>query len=113
MLKLHVISAVTLALMSTSAFARDERPGSPTNGGPSIEQIFQFMDADQDGFIAKDEAKGPLADHFDMIDSDENGMISVEEMQVAMDERAKMEGNHQDGDHHNSADDDESEDEGQ
>ncbi len=51
---------------------------------PSPEQIFGFMDANQDGFIAKDEAKGPMVQHFDAIDADKDGKIALAELKTAM-----------------------------
>ena len=86
MTKLQAIFAVSLMALSTAAIAQD----APPQGGPSVEQIFQFLDADQDGFIQKSEAQGPLVDHFDMIDADKDGKISADELKAAMAARDKM-----------------------
>jgi Ca2+-binding EF-hand superfamily protein len=50
---------------------------------PSYEELLEDMDADEDGKISKDEAKGPLNDHFDEIDKDEDGYITEEEFKNA------------------------------
>lgn len=83
MKKLLALSAASLMLLSTNAVAQD--------GMPSVEQIFGFLDADQDGFIQKSEAQGPMVEFFDMIDADKDGKVSPAEMTTAMEQRAKME----------------------
>jgi len=50
---------------------------------PSYEELLEDMDADEDGKLSKDEAKGPLNDHFDEIDKDEDGYITEEEFENA------------------------------
>ena len=86
MTKLQATFAVSLMALSTAAIAQD----APSQGGPSVEQIFQFLDADQDGFIQRSEAQGPLVEHFDMIDADKDGKISPDEVKAAMAARDKM-----------------------
>lgn len=83
MKKLLALSAASLIMLSTHAVAQD--------GMPSVEQIFGFLDADQDGFIQKSEAQGPMVEFFDMIDADKDGKISPAELTTAMEQRAKME----------------------
>lgn len=77
------LSATAVALMLVSSALAQNAPPSGA-GMPSPEQIFAFMDANKDGFIAKDEAKGPMAQHFDHVDGDKDGKISVEELKTAM-----------------------------
>ena len=45
--------------------------------------MFAQMDVNKDGKIAKEEAKGPLAENFAKIDANEDGFISLEEMKAA------------------------------
>lgn len=80
--------AISLMALSTAAMAQDAPP--PPQSGPTVEQIFQFLDYDQDGFIQKSEAQGPLAEHFDMVDTDKDGKISPDEVKAAMAMRDKM-----------------------
>ena len=78
-----IIAALTFA--SAAMAQSDGPPPMPPGGGmPSPEQIFAFMDANQDGFIAKDEAKGPMVQHFDAIDANKDAKISLAELTTAM-----------------------------
>lgn len=84
MLKSIAITAA-LVLAPAAIAQQDSSPPTPQGGGmPSPEQIFGFMDANKDGFIAKDEAKGPMAQHFDHVDADKDGRISPVELKTAM-----------------------------
>ena len=47
---------------------------------PSPEQTMERMDANKDQMISKEEAKGPLADHFDELDKDKNGVLTKTEL---------------------------------
>jgi Ca2+-binding EF-hand superfamily protein len=73
---------IAASVLASSAMAQNAPP--PGAGMPSPEQIFAFMDANKDGFIAKDEAKGPMAQHFDHVDGDKDGKISVDELKTVM-----------------------------
>jgi EF hand len=74
-----------LAFASTAIAQDDSPPQMPRGGGmPSPDQIFAFMDANKDGFIAKDEAKGPMVQHFEHLDGDKDGKISPDELKNAM-----------------------------
>lgn len=50
---------------------------------PAPSEIFDKLDTDQSGRISAEEAKGPMAKHFDRIDKDGDGMVSQAEMQEA------------------------------
>ena len=50
---------------------------------PSIEEIFEHMDANEDGKLSKKEVKGPLSRDVDRIDANEDGFISKEELEKA------------------------------
>ena len=79
-------SLVVLAafIMSPAVMAQDAPPPPPAGGVPQPEQIFAFLDADKDGFIAKDEAQGPLVQYFGNIDTDKDDKISMAELKTAM-----------------------------
>jgi hypothetical protein len=83
MSKLRLVSAASLMLLSTAAFAQD-------GAMPTAEQIMGFLDGDQDGFIQESEAQGPLAENFALIDADKDGKVSPAELQAALDMKAKM-----------------------
>ncbi|MBF0381707.1 MAG: EF-hand domain-containing protein [Magnetococcales bacterium] len=50
----------------------------------SAERLIENADGDGDGSISRDEAKGPLALHFDKADTDGNGFVSQEELQQGL-----------------------------
>lgn len=79
-------SLVVLAafIMSPAVIAQDTPPPAPSGGMPQPEQIFAFLDANKDGFIAKDEAQGPLVQYFGNIDTDKDDKISMVELKTAM-----------------------------
>ena len=39
------------------------------------------LDTNKDGKISKDEAKGPMVQHFDQIDANSDGFVSKEELE--------------------------------
>jgi hypothetical protein len=84
-MKISLPLLAALALASPAIAQQDSPPPMAPGGGlPSPEQIVAFMDADKDGLIAKDEAKGPLAQHFDFIDADKDAKVSLAELKTAM-----------------------------
>ena len=78
------LALVAALVLTPVAIAQTSPPVAPGGGMPSPEQIFAFMDANKDGFIAKDEAKGPLEQNFDYVDGDKDGKISPEELKTVM-----------------------------
>lgn len=60
----------------------NERNGE-RQGRPTVEELFEKMDADEDGQLSKEEVKGPLLEMFDDIDTDEDGYLSEEEINNA------------------------------
>ncbi len=79
---LKSFTALSALLLSPAVMAQDASP--PSGGTPQPEQIVAFMDADKDGFIAKDEAQGPLVQYFGMVDADKDDKISLVELKTAM-----------------------------
>lgn len=84
-MKKSIAIVAVLTFASAVMAQQDSPPPMPPGGGmPSPEQIFAFMDANKDGYIAKDEAKGPLEQNFDYVDSDKDSKISPDELKTAM-----------------------------
>jgi len=61
----------------------EERKGSHREQGerPSVAQIFQRMDIDKNGKLSIKELKGPLANNFSKIDANDDGFISRDELE--------------------------------
>lgn len=81
---LKSFAVLSALLLSPAVMAQDAPPPPPSGGTPQPEQIVAFMDADKDGFIAKDEAQGPLVQYFGMVDADKDDKISLVELKTAM-----------------------------
>ena len=62
---------------------RDRGQGGVRGERPDASQILAQMDANKDGMLSKDEAKGPLQESFSKIDTNQNGFISKEELENA------------------------------
>jgi len=52
-----------------------------------VREAFNRLDANQDGKISKEEARGLIREHFDQIDSNKDGFISFDELTKAAKER--------------------------
>jgi len=86
--KLLAIGALTLISIvsyasSGSSFVSFNQGGPQQGGPPSFDSLLEEMDANEDGLLAEDEVKGPLAENFSTIDTDEDGYISEEEFNNA------------------------------
>ena len=81
---LKSLAALSALLLSPALMAQDAPPPPPSSGGPQAEQIFAFLDANKDGFIARDEAQGPLVQYFANIDADKDDKISMDELKAAV-----------------------------
>jgi hypothetical protein len=81
-LMLKSFAVLSALLLSPAVMAQDAPP--PSGGVPQPEQIFAFLDADKDNFIARNEAQGPLVDYFAIIDADKDEKISMAELKAAI-----------------------------
>ena len=65
-------------------FGRRQRTGRRGGFGqrrkPDAEELLKRMDANGDGAISRDEARGPMIERFKLMDADGNGAVSREEM---------------------------------
>ena len=80
MRKIVFAAAVAAALAAAGAVTAQPAPGQ---GPPDPAAVIARMDTNKDGAIQKDEAKGRLADAFDMIDANHDGKITAEELAAA------------------------------
>jgi Ca2+-binding EF-hand superfamily protein len=75
--------ALSAALLPFSLQAQSDNAdgnGQDRQGPPSLEQILERMDTDDNGMISKEEAKGPLSKRFDKIDLNSDGQLSPKEL---------------------------------
>jgi Ca2+-binding EF-hand superfamily protein len=68
---------------------KGKRKGDAKKGGEGLGLMMRNLDADQDGKISKDEAKGPLTEAFTYLDRNRDGFLDSEELASA---REKMKG---------------------
>ena len=51
--------------------------------------MLQRQDGNNDGKIAKSEARGPMIDRFEFMDADKDGYLTKEELEKAMQRRGR------------------------
>ncbi len=64
--------------------AQNEGSGKQGHKPPTVDEIFEQLDNDEDGKISEKEVKGPLKNDFSKIDTNEDGFISKEELDKAL-----------------------------
>ncbi|RTE55253.1 EF-hand domain-containing protein [Arenibacter aquaticus] len=82
-LKSAVLTAVVTVFFGTNVSAQQPQGGQGQKEPPSVDEIFEQMDKDEDGKLSKKEIKGPIKNDFDKIDADEDGFITKEELENA------------------------------
>jgi Ca2+-binding EF-hand superfamily protein len=70
------LSSYTLEAQSTDRRRENRTP-------PTVEQLFEDLDANEDGKLSAKEVKGPLKKGFTKIDANEDGYLSKEELEKA------------------------------
>lgn len=81
--------AMFISCKSNGQSNSNERPSRNEQGGqgdkkgppPNADEIFEMMDADENGLLEESEIKGPLKNDFLKIDTNEDGYISKEELE--------------------------------
>lgn len=84
--KTLLLTVLSAALIPFLAQAKP-KGGDGKGERPQPGQIFERLDTDESGTLSKDEAKGPLAEHFDEFDANSDGEISKEELRAKHKER--------------------------
>ncbi|SKB73260.1 CREC-EF hand family protein [Maribacter arcticus] len=69
---------VAFGTLGVNAQSKGERKEPPT-----FTELLKQMDKNEDGQLSKNEVKGPLKNDFDKIDADEDGFITKEELEKA------------------------------
>ncbi len=75
-----VAGSMFMLFNSGLSYAQPAQNDSRNQRPPSVEEIFNRMDKDEDGKLSKKEIKGPLKDSFAEIDSNEDGFLTEEEV---------------------------------
>ncbi|MGB6151723.1 MAG: EF-hand domain-containing protein [Pricia sp.] len=79
-----IIATAVFALFFTGlSYAQSPQNGNKNQEPPSVDEIFEKMDKDEDGKLSEKEVKGPLKKDFSKIDADEDGFLSKEEVEKA------------------------------
>lgn len=78
-----MITTAVFGLFFTGATYAQSQQNGKQKERPSVDEIFEKMDKDEDGQLSGEEVKGPLKKDFVKIDSDENGFLSKEEVEKA------------------------------
>ncbi|MDO5969708.1 EF-hand domain-containing protein [Flavivirga aquimarina] len=68
-----------LFTFNTNAQSSDKNQGRQKP--PTIEELFEMMDANEDDKLSLKEVKGPLKKDFSKIDTDEDGFLTKEELE--------------------------------
>lgn len=75
--------AVVIIMASYQLNAQSNNDERERREPPSIDEIFEHMDTNEDGKLSKKEVKGPLSRNFNRVDTNEDGFISREELEKA------------------------------
>lgn len=78
-----LVCLCTLGIAMQSGYAQQENQQRERRQPPSIDELFEHLDANEDGKLSKKEVRGPLSRDFDNIDLNEDGFLSREELEKA------------------------------
>ncbi|MEM9142206.1 MAG: EF-hand domain-containing protein [Bacteroidota bacterium] len=79
-MSLAVMSCMLLAFSCRAQNSNNERRNHEP---PSVDELFEHMDENEDGLLSEKEVKGPLQEMFSKIDTNEDGYLSKEEVEKA------------------------------
>ncbi|MGB7394866.1 MAG: EF-hand domain-containing protein [Pricia sp.] len=78
-----IITTAVFGLFFTGATYAQSQQNGQRKEPPTVDEIFEQMDADEDGQLSEKEVKGPLKKGFAEIDANEDGFLSKEEVAEA------------------------------
>ncbi|MDQ8206282.1 hypothetical protein QEH52_02100 [Coraliomargarita sp. SDUM461003] len=83
-----ILLVLSSSLIGITAQAKPEgEPRDNPGKRPSPQELFQRLDADENGTLSLEEVKGPLAEQFDKIDADGDGELTKKELIAANKDR--------------------------
>jgi len=85
--------SLSISSCSSTQEQASTQPAQQTNREqPSVIELLTEFDEDDDGQLSRSEVKGPLEQNFDQIDSNKDGFLSVEELKNAPKPEGKPDG---------------------
>ncbi len=85
-LKIGITMLAIVLIASCKSSETENKKGDSQRqqgGQPSITQLLEQMDANNDGKLSESEVKGPLKNDFSKIDTNDDGYITKEELEKA------------------------------
>ena len=77
------LASVVLSVFASCKMNAQNQERRQGQDRPTVDEIFELMDENEDGKLSKEEIKGPLKRDFDKVDTNEDGFISKEELEKA------------------------------
>ncbi len=81
--KAILMGVLASAFLTLSCNGQNSNNRQRNHERPSVEEIFEQLDEDEDELLSAEEVKGPLKDRFEEIDEDQDGFLSKEEVENA------------------------------
>lgn len=81
--KAILMGVLASAFLTLSCNGQNSNNRQRNQEPPSVDEIFEQMDENEDDLLSEQEVKGPLKDMFEEIDKDEDGFLSKEEVEKA------------------------------
>src|SRR5206468_2099635 len=83
-IRIGMSSTALFLLVALSASAGDNEPAKPKRPvPPAVQQLLERQDRDKDGKVSREEARGPLAQQFDLLDTNKDGFLDRKELRRA------------------------------
>ena len=81
--KAGILTGIMTLIFSLNVRAQSSEKQQDRKERPSVEEIFEMMDSNEDAKLSEEEVKGPLKRNFKKIDLNEDGFINMEELEKA------------------------------
>ena len=89
LVKAGILTGILTLFFSVNVIGQSSERQDERKERPSVEEIFEMMDKNEDGKISEEKVKGSLKNDFDKIDLNEDGFISKEEVEKAPKSKGK------------------------
>lgn len=78
-----VLAILAGAIFTVSCHGQQSNRGQRNHEPPSVDELFEHMDKNEDELLSEEEVRGPLKDMFAKVDTNEDGFLSKEEVEKA------------------------------